>query len=1448
MMSAEIWFNPGPFPWAHGDEDGPTYPEVKPREELEESFVLTAFEAEGPSSTADEHSRQQREASSGLPFLSRIFGSAASILLPHRRAPQGEDSNGALSGGADAHRGQDAPPRSATRPTRDRTHTTPVMQGGLEALERHSAPSEVALAAKSPVQDVEKREPAVAAVDRSSPPNRQERAADELQHGNNSQATEARMDPLAGEHSAAAHDAAAIEPPANQFALKEDTILDPSDPTYAQFQEQKEQLAAQQMTGPDSGPKAEDVSHEPFPALDDLANIPMALSQPLQVPHSAALPLQDIDMSNLGLASSMDLQAAMHGFPGAPLDAQWAVQYMSPNGIPDLAPPFSEPPQSEADPASQTHAAFAKLEFDDGAFYMTTYAVELGRDMRAYKLARQYTVEAEIQRKEEQERSNSGDRVPQTPVRQIKSAGPASVARSFVSESGGIIGEDDEHVTLSKKKRRKSQKSKSDESVDSQVLRKNDPDYPDDRVDPYTQQGTVDPNATARLNPSAHMGDPNFVPLVPIHPANLFSNPTQTGKGISRKHVKIAYNFDTGKFEMSVFGRNGVFLDDQHFAAGAVVPLRDGSKIQIGGVHVKFLLPNRLLNDDGEPEPSESVSGRMSFSFEDGQGESIIASDSGSPSQASIDDPRTGHYLNGFPEDLEDEEEEELEDDEDEDEDDEDDDEEEEESDRPAPRLKLKASKAPQKKPGKAPRGRPPGKKSTTKLKLKMGVKKPKVEEPPKPKVKEKGKEKAKEKEIVSPKATKTVPKPAPKEVKEKSKDASKEPTKEPTNEPTPSDQPKAIRVARDEPLQNGVGGILIKELPPGFVVPPRKKGPGRPPKDGIMSKRERQLLLKQHKENEKARALGLDPTKLPPPEPKPKPAPRRNSQGELIEAEAALPVHRGSIGADDKTERPPRPPRSPSPEMRIEDYTEEQLQRPGANYVLLIHEAITNSKQKKLNLQQIYSSIERKWPYFKFKVTSNGWQSSVRHNLGQHPAFKQIEKDGKGWLWGIAEGVPIERERKKKASPPPQAPPHHHPGAYGSHQFPYGGYPGAAKPGYGAPAGFAPPGRYQPPQPPRFVPPTAAPQAAEAKQSTYYSPYDTGSKAGEGAGGPPVVAHGLPNFTGGPGITRASGSPLPQAPPPSRTPEAHQLSGVKWQQPSQDLIDTFRRVFIGTSAQPGGGMDQTSAARIVDNAIKRVLEPETMVGVPIEKNEYHVATAFESCLEKSQGPRRKLTTGEPASAVAGATATTAMSMAQSAALTAAAPANNPALAPGPSTAASPQAQPQPERPAAVNLISMLTGAGRPMSPSVGPPAQQPPSVPTPSTPPDPANTAGTQAGGPPNGTTSQSVAAVAPAALPSTEVPRPNGIPAKIDIARANGTSSPMRPAVEPLTPPAWATAAASTTPPVTAATAATAVAVAGAKRPLEANTSTDENAPKKLKVDEVAAAVGDQPQADDA
>lgn len=62
----------------------------------------------------------------------------------------------------------------------------------------------------------------------------------------------------------------------------------------------------------------------------------------------------------------------------------------------------------------------------------------------------------------------------------------------------------------------------------------------------------------------------------PEHGANLVDVDLGVAKAISRRHAKIYYNFGTQRFELSVLGRNGAFVDDSFVDTGSTVPLKDG--------------------------------------------------------------------------------------------------------------------------------------------------------------------------------------------------------------------------------------------------------------------------------------------------------------------------------------------------------------------------------------------------------------------------------------------------------------------------------------------------------------------------------------------------------------------------------------------------------------------------------------------------------------------------------------------------------------------------------------------------------------------------------------------------------------------------------------------------------------------------------------------------------
>lgn len=67
-------------------------------------------------------------------------------------------------------------------------------------------------------------------------------------------------------------------------------------------------------------------------------------------------------------------------------------------------------------------------------------------------------------------------------------------------------------------------------------------------------------------------------------------------KAISRRHAKIFYNFGNQRFELSVLGRNGAFVDGNFVEKGVTVPLSNGTKIQIGETEFAFILPIKEKN------------------------------------------------------------------------------------------------------------------------------------------------------------------------------------------------------------------------------------------------------------------------------------------------------------------------------------------------------------------------------------------------------------------------------------------------------------------------------------------------------------------------------------------------------------------------------------------------------------------------------------------------------------------------------------------------------------------------------------------------------------------------------------------------------------------------------------------------------------------------------------
>lgn len=693
--------------------------------------------------------------------------------------------------------------------------------------------------------------------------------------------------------------------------------------------------------------------------------------------------------------------------------------------------------------------AFAKLEFDDGQFYMNTYSVDLGRDIRAAKAAFQTRADADHdQASQRHKRSNSSADAYQTP-RRPKHGGSQNLEKSVVSETGGIIGVDGPESERKMKIRRK--KTKSTSSSSHYPSRKNSMHVSGPQTD-YQSLAMASLTYPQSIDAMTFLPSPEECPLIPIHPPAVTEGSSTGHRGISRRHVKIAYNFDKRLFELEVMGKNGAFMDEQYYAPGEVQELRSGSYIQIGGVGVRFVLPDVAIGETGAEGlvgPESVIESAMSFDFEDGRGESVTMADSLEPTTSDEDTLQVGsrmwkerernhRTIMGLPQ-LEDEDEDEDEneeggEDEEEEEDEEDEDEEiEEQVETQKKRQVLRLTK-----PAKLPKGA-------------SGKSKPKAAEP--------------------------MPEPP--------------------------------------------------------VQPPKRKGPGRPPKNGIISKREQALIARQARDAAKAEAMKkglIKPGKAVKPEkPSTEPLAQRDAKPEkrkytkrkkpddqmavqdqvreTTEKTDSMPPEQGLQAQPPKPakeKRPPKPPRSPSPVFDEAALTPEQLAKPSQSYVVLIHEALTNSKTGAMSLPQIYRAIERRYPYYKLRVTTTGWQSSVRHNLSQHAAFRKIERDGKGWMWGLVPEISIEKEKKRRPTPPPMPPQQYYqqgPHMY-RHPYPYPGMPpppnGHLPPPNGYPPyamhpSMPPPPGYPPhpagvPRGPNGIPLPLAPQ--HNATSTYQSPY----------------------------------------------------------------------------------------------------------------------------------------------------------------------------------------------------------------------------------------------------------------------------------------------------------------------------------------------------------------------
>ncbi|SMY19118.1 unnamed protein product [Zymoseptoria tritici ST99CH_1A5] len=516
------------------------------------------------------------------------------------------------------------------------------------------------------------------------------------------------------------------------------------------------------------------------------------------------------------------------------------------------------------------------------------------------------------------------------------------------------------------------------------------------------------------------LNDPREWAQLPVHPPV-----PEDIKKISREHLIIHYSSEADRWLLDVIG-NGAYVNGIQYVKGDKdLELNHDDEIFISSLGMRFMLPENVHNEPvlSDEEDQDDAAPRIA------DGSSI------SPAR------RLSNLFTDSEREDEAEDEDQAED------------EAEEAPQEPRPKLKLKLKKSKSKdeaapsgkgkgkgKGGKAPAGKAPGKAQAKK-------------DVPKPDVADKAEH--------QPSTTTTEPKVIEKE----------EPSAEPTESPVKKlDKAKADKPGDTAPAEGTPTATITDQTPPAVPLnidptsvlanlapdqlPEKRKGPGRPPKNGLLSKRDESGVKRKTKEFER-KGVPIPPLEaliaMVRQEQKAKDAANKaqargealpdmpmqsieaSGSGDVGEGEAGpSQVHRGSqqmeSGSPGQAERRlsprlPRPiPREASPIKPESAFTEEELKKPNMTYIYIIDEVLQNIEGGQADLQAIYDKIMKRWPYYKYKVGSLGWQSSVRHNLLSCERFRDAGKSGKGKLWAINHEHPLDN-KKRKPTPPPRPP-----------------------------------------------------------------------------------------------------------------------------------------------------------------------------------------------------------------------------------------------------------------------------------------------------------------------------------------------------------------------------------------------------------------------------------------
>ncbi|RKU49724.1 hypothetical protein DL546_009899 [Coniochaeta pulveracea] len=608
--------------------------------------------------------------------------------------------------------------------------------------------------------------------------------------------------------------------------------------------------------------------------------------------------------------------------------------------------------------------SFAKIEFADSVFQMTTYAVIIGRDQKALEQARRDERRAEEYQRKIEENAAAGLPAPSPPAQDPL----VRFSKSYVSEEGGMLGpESDGEDNPRRAKRRKMNRdgSNSNNSQEQNLVKQEDNAEEKGKDLIINRQYVSHTPGAAAVDLASLRPSPNHVPFIGIHSPG--PNIASKTKAISREHLKIQYNEENGVFEAIPLHKNGFFCDEIHYKDRPAI-LRSGDRIQIKDVEFAFIINGVALGKTGAEEYEEEKKNRryseggkeMSFEFESSHAGEIhsTSSDEEEEALAAAAQEDSASELSDVGEDI-------IQD--------------------------VNESQVMQT------------------IENDMGT--------------------ARESE---PSRGQEQSQPHPLEALRLDLSSS-----EVRHDARSSEV--AHEIKPESQLHLLAYGAEFGDLPP---MPPKKRGPGRPPKNGIMSKREERLRKKQAMELAKKtmpqpppgeppikRKVGR-PRKHPRPEDDPDRPEKRKYKPRKPKGEDGQELSDGERPLKEKRREKPK---TPPLELRKEDFTEEQLQKPNKNYGVLIDEVLTEATGLPgLTLKQIYKRIQKKYPYYYFVVDTKGWESSVRHNLIGNDAFKKNEETH---LWSRVPGIELDAGKKRKAPSPDQAAAQlHH--AYGQQHF----------------------------------------------------------------------------------------------------------------------------------------------------------------------------------------------------------------------------------------------------------------------------------------------------------------------------------------------------------------------------------------------------------------------------